>query len=78
MLAKPLLKEAAIGSIILENPFYGKRKPNDQVLVYYFIHMYDYILVDNTSKLNMIVFQINIYFAFTILMFFFFYCMIFT
>jgi len=38
MLAKPLLKEAAIGSIILENPFYGKRKPNNQVLVYYFIH----------------------------------------
>lgn len=31
MLAKPLLKEAAIGSIILENPFYGKRKPNNQV-----------------------------------------------
>eukprot|EP00102_Acyrthosiphon_pisum_P025003 XP_016662213.1 PREDICTED: protein ABHD18 [Acyrthosiphon pisum] len=31
MLANPLLKEAAIGSIILENPFYGKRKPNNQV-----------------------------------------------
>jgi len=38
MLAKPLLKEAAIGSIILENPFYGKRKPNNQVLVYHYIH----------------------------------------
>ncbi|VVC43113.1 Hypothetical protein CINCED_3A019799 [Cinara cedri] len=31
ILAKPLLKEAAIGSIILENPFYGKRKPTNQV-----------------------------------------------
>jgi len=31
MLAKPLLKEASIGSIILENPFYGKRKPINQV-----------------------------------------------
>jgi len=38
MLAKPLLKEAAIGSIILENPFYGKRKPINQVLVYVFVH----------------------------------------
>ncbi|XP_020799884.1 protein ABHD18 isoform X1 [Drosophila serrata] len=28
--AKPLLKAANIGSIILENPFYGLRKPNDQ------------------------------------------------
>lgn len=34
MLANPLLKESAIGSIILENPFYGKRKPKNQVLVY--------------------------------------------
>jgi len=40
MLAKPLLKEAAIGSIILENPFYGKRKPSNQVLVYHYIHKY--------------------------------------
>lgn len=31
MLAKPLLKEAGIASIILENPFYGLRKPKDQV-----------------------------------------------
>ncbi|XP_050544214.1 protein ABHD18 [Daktulosphaira vitifoliae] len=31
ILAKPLLKEAGIGSIILENPFYGKRKPINQV-----------------------------------------------
>jgi len=31
MLAKPLLKEAGIGSIILENPLNGKRKPNNQV-----------------------------------------------
>ncbi|XP_050420564.1 protein ABHD18 [Adelges cooleyi] len=30
-LANPLLKEAGIGSIILENPFYGKRKPSNQV-----------------------------------------------
>ncbi|XP_017003513.2 protein ABHD18 [Drosophila takahashii] len=29
-IAKPLLKDANIGSIILENPFYGLRKPNDQ------------------------------------------------
>lgn len=27
LMAKPLLKEAGIGSIILENPFYGSRKP---------------------------------------------------
>ncbi|XP_001640986.2 protein ABHD18 [Nematostella vectensis] len=29
-MAKPLLKEHGIGSIILENPFYGSRKPKDQ------------------------------------------------
>lgn len=29
-MAKPLLK-AGIGSIILENPFYGYRKPKDQM-----------------------------------------------
>ncbi|XP_037087853.1 protein ABHD18-like [Pollicipes pollicipes] len=31
LLARPLLKENNIGSIILENPFYGLRKPPDQV-----------------------------------------------
>ncbi|XP_046394234.1 protein ABHD18 isoform X2 [Ischnura elegans] len=31
LMAKPLLKEAGIGSIIVENPFYGLRKPKDQV-----------------------------------------------
>uniref|UniRef100_A0A1B6EA70 Uncharacterized protein n=1 Tax=Clastoptera arizonana TaxID=38151 RepID=A0A1B6EA70_9HEMI len=31
VIAKPLLKEGNIGSILLENPFYGKRKPKDQV-----------------------------------------------
>ncbi|KAJ9601013.1 hypothetical protein L9F63_000851, partial [Diploptera punctata] len=31
MMAKPLLKEGGIGSLILENPFYGLRKPKDQV-----------------------------------------------
>lgn len=30
LMAKPLLKETGIGSIILENPFYGTRKPVDQ------------------------------------------------
>ncbi|XP_004537689.1 protein ABHD18 isoform X1 [Ceratitis capitata] len=30
-IAKPLLKEANIGAIILENPFYGLRKPDQQV-----------------------------------------------
>ena len=30
LMAKPLLKEYGIGSIILENPFYGTRKPVDQ------------------------------------------------
>ncbi|XP_075159420.1 protein ABHD18 isoform X2 [Haematobia irritans] len=30
-IAKPLLKEANIGAIILENPFYGSRKPDNQV-----------------------------------------------
>lgn len=30
-MAKPILKDAGIGSIILENPFYGLRKPIDQV-----------------------------------------------
>lgn len=29
--AKPVLKEAGIGAVILENPFYGSRKPKDQV-----------------------------------------------
>jgi hypothetical protein len=31
MMAKPLLKEGGIASIILENPFYGLRKPKDQM-----------------------------------------------
>lgn len=31
LMGKPLLKEAGIGSIIVENPFYGLRKPKDQV-----------------------------------------------
>ncbi|XP_055923406.1 protein ABHD18 isoform X2 [Eupeodes corollae] len=31
LIAKPLLKEANIGGIILENPFYGLRKPENQV-----------------------------------------------
>ncbi|CAH0385932.1 unnamed protein product [Bemisia tabaci] len=31
ILAKPLLKEANIGSIIIENPFYGLRKPKEQL-----------------------------------------------
>ncbi|XP_041972400.1 protein ABHD18 isoform X2 [Aricia agestis] len=31
LMVKPLLKEAGIGGIILENPFYGLRKPVDQV-----------------------------------------------
>jgi len=30
-LAKPLAEEHGIGSIILENPFYGKRKPKEQL-----------------------------------------------
>ncbi|ESN99146.1 hypothetical protein HELRODRAFT_67498 [Helobdella robusta] len=31
LLARPLLKEAGIASIILENPYYGYRKPKQQV-----------------------------------------------
>nr|CAD7395993.1 unnamed protein product [Timema cristinae] len=31
LMAKPLIKEAGIAAIILENPFYGLRKPKDQV-----------------------------------------------
>ncbi|XP_065204913.1 protein ABHD18 [Planococcus citri] len=31
LIAKPLLKDAGIGSIILENPFYGRRKPEEQI-----------------------------------------------
>lgn len=30
-MAKPLLKSAGIGGLLLENPFYGLRKPKDQV-----------------------------------------------
>uniref|UniRef100_A0A182RDE3 Protein ABHD18 n=1 Tax=Anopheles funestus TaxID=62324 RepID=A0A182RDE3_ANOFN len=30
LIAKPLLKEANLGAIILENPFYGLRKPKEQ------------------------------------------------
>ncbi|RWS11009.1 C4orf29-like protein [Dinothrombium tinctorium] len=30
LMAKPLLRESGIASIILENPFYGSRKPPDQ------------------------------------------------
>lgn len=31
LIARPLLKEFGIGSILLENPFYGLRKPKDQI-----------------------------------------------
>lgn len=31
LVAKPLLKESCVGSIILENPYYGCRKPKEQV-----------------------------------------------
>ncbi|XP_029163165.1 protein ABHD18 isoform X2 [Nylanderia fulva] len=31
LIAKPLLKESGIGSILLENPFYGLRKPHNQI-----------------------------------------------
>ncbi|XP_011871315.1 PREDICTED: uncharacterized protein C4orf29 isoform X2 [Vollenhovia emeryi] len=31
LIAKPLLKESGIASILLENPFYGLRKPVDQI-----------------------------------------------
>lgn len=31
LLARPLLKEAGIASILLENPFYGVRKPRQQL-----------------------------------------------
>ncbi|XP_014478918.1 PREDICTED: uncharacterized protein C4orf29 homolog isoform X2 [Dinoponera quadriceps] len=31
LIARPLLKEAGIASILLENPFYGLRKPDDQI-----------------------------------------------
>ncbi|KAJ8676414.1 hypothetical protein QAD02_012201 [Eretmocerus hayati] len=31
LFAKPLLKESGIASILLENPFYGLRKPKDQI-----------------------------------------------
>ncbi|KAK7496534.1 hypothetical protein BaRGS_00012186 [Batillaria attramentaria] len=31
LMAKPLLKESGIASIILENPFYGSRKPKGQI-----------------------------------------------
>ncbi|KAL0121675.1 hypothetical protein PUN28_006876 [Cardiocondyla obscurior] len=31
LIAKPLLKESGIASILLENPFYGLRKPDDQI-----------------------------------------------
>lgn len=30
-MVKPLLKEGGIGGIILENPFYGTRKPKEQL-----------------------------------------------
>lgn len=31
LIAKPLLKESGIASVLLENPFYGLRKPKDQM-----------------------------------------------
>jgi hypothetical protein len=31
MIVKPLMKEANLGAIILENPFYGTRKPAEQI-----------------------------------------------
>ncbi|XP_044019211.1 protein ABHD18 isoform X5 [Aphidius gifuensis] len=31
LIAKPLLKETGIGSLLMENPFYGVRKPPDQI-----------------------------------------------
>lgn len=48
-MVKPLLKEARIGGIILENPFYGLRKPTDQVLVS------DTVLHDALSETKIII-----------------------
>lgn len=31
ILAKPLLREGNIGAVLLENPYYGLRKPKEQV-----------------------------------------------
>ena len=30
-LARPLIKEYGIGSLLIENPFYGYRKPKEQL-----------------------------------------------
>lgn len=46
LMVKPLLKEAGIGGIILENPFYGLRKPTDQVYVYFFLLDYNLKMIE--------------------------------
>ena len=61
-MAKPLLQEAGIASIILENPFYGSRKPKAQlyviILIYKFFQIklfkiilfkYKFLLLKNTA-----------------------------
>lgn len=35
-IAKPLLREAGVGAILLENPFYGLRKPKEQMWEFLF------------------------------------------
>jgi hypothetical protein len=39
LFAFPLLKTGGIGSVLLENPYYGSRKPRDQLLVYHCLNI---------------------------------------
>ncbi|XP_026681445.1 protein ABHD18 [Diaphorina citri] len=49
LIAKPLLKESNIGSIILENPFYGTRKPESQVYMLSLIMLGNYIQTESET-----------------------------
>jgi len=57
-MAKPLAQINNIGSIILENPFYGQRKPKEQkytdILYYSCFLTFSWVLGDRVCEMSLI------------------------
>ena len=47
-MGKPLMNEWNIGSIILENPFYGLRKPKEQKYEILYLILYNFVQIINS------------------------------
>ena len=48
LMGKPLMNEWNIGSIILENPFYGLRKPKEQKYEILYLILYNFVQIINS------------------------------